>query len=291
MKLIILAMLLTVAQIPAQPAEQQPDNDTVKQSSPASPQNAPDTDASKQNSEPLEPAKPQTVRITELPPVLVDHEKIDWQLWLFNGLLVIVGFLQVLLLKKTLTTINRQADIADNQKTLMEQAGQQTERIIAQMKDTAQRELRAYMGISKIYLNLDVPSLPKANVEIKNFGETPAYKVHQWVGIMPHAHPLTVPLIKSPDAQKGSSAVVQSGVPQSQIVGLKKQLPLDITFGPAGVTLYVYGEITYEDIFGVERHTKFQFIYGGPEPPVVLRDANGILQGAMSPDMSGNEAD
>jgi hypothetical protein len=57
------------------------------------------------------------------------------------------------------------------------------------------------------------------------------------------------------------------------------------------VTIYVYGEITYEDIFGVERHTTFRFIYGGPEPLVAMRDANGILQGVMNPDMSGNEAD
>jgi hypothetical protein len=291
MKVMILAAFLVSVQTSPPARKQTADNAAVKQSSPAPLQTAPDTDISKPNSESPNLDKPQSVRITELPAVSVNHERIDWQLWLFNGLLVIVGFLQVLLLKKTLTTINRQADIAENQKTLMEQAGQQTERIITQMKDTAQRELRAYMGISKIFLNLDVPSLPKANVETKNFGQTPAYKVRQWVGIMPHEHPLTVPLIKSPDAQKGSSTVVPSGIPQSQIVGLKKQLPLNITFGPAGVTIYVYGEITYEDIFGVERHTTFRFIYGGPEPLVAMRDANGILQGVMNPDMSGNEAD
>jgi hypothetical protein len=129
MKVMILAAFLVSVQTSAPARKQTADNAAVKQSSPAPLQTAPDTDISKPNSESPNLDKPQSVRITELPAVSVNHERIDWQLWLFNGLLVIVGFLQVLLLKKTLTTINRQADIAENQKTLMEQAGQQTERI------------------------------------------------------------------------------------------------------------------------------------------------------------------
>jgi len=60
------------------------------------------------------------VKISELPPVTVLPAKrnwADWGYWVFSFLLVIVGALQVWLLSLQLGTINRQADIADQQRT------------------------------------------------------------------------------------------------------------------------------------------------------------------------------
>ena len=76
-----------------------------------------------------------------------EESKIQNKLTNFTGYLVVVGVLQALVLGFTAWLIKRQAD-------QMVEAGRQTERIIAQMKDTTVRQLRAYVGVAKIFLNL-----------------------------------------------------------------------------------------------------------------------------------------
>ncbi len=56
----------------------------------------------------------QGVKITELPSVSITKDWADWGVWVFSGLLVVVGFLQVLLLFRTLRAIQRQAGIMEN---------------------------------------------------------------------------------------------------------------------------------------------------------------------------------
>jgi hypothetical protein len=80
----------------------------------------------------------QTVGISKLPPVSVTRNWADWGYWGFAGLLVVVGFFQVLLLgrqasimaqqsilsEETLGAIKRQADIMERQTTATETAAQ-----------------------------------------------------------------------------------------------------------------------------------------------------------------------
>jgi hypothetical protein len=219
-----------------------------------------------------------------------ENIEIQRKLAYFTGGLVLVGLLQTIVLGFTLSTINRQAEIAERQEGQMAQAGQQTERIISQMKDTAQRQLRAYMGVSKIFLNLAIPTIPQGSVEVKNFGQTPAYKVRQWIGITMGRYPLTSPLQKSPHIQ-ASVAVVSPGVSHASVVSLKKAVPENVVIGTLETTVYVYGEVIYEDAFGEERHTEYRFIYGGPESVSHTKAPSGALLGVMKPDVNGNEAD
>lgn len=225
--------------------------------------------------------------VSKLPPVTIIPAKrdwVDWGYWAFTGLLALTGILQIWVLWRTLKITTRQAEIARNQETQMKQAGEQTERIIAQMKETTQKELRAYVGVSKIFLSLTDPTLPVGSVEIRNFGQTPAYKVRQWVGIAPNTFPLSGPLPENPFPQ-GSSSVLPPGIPLTGTVPLKMSLPVGTPFGgPHGITMYVYGGIIYEDIFGQERHTVYRYFYGGP-------NREDTLSGIMSSDTSGNEAD
>jgi hypothetical protein len=50
-----------------------------------------------------------------------------------------------------------------------DEAGKKTDAIISQMKDTAEGELPVYVGISKIDLSLNDPTLPVGCIEIQDF--------------------------------------------------------------------------------------------------------------------------
>src|ERR1700733_4903370 len=116
-------------------------NTNTEPTTPAVSQDQPqghDAHGSEQNSNNAE----QPVTVSKLPPVSITKDWTDRFYWLFSGLLVVIGGLQIWLLVRQLNTINRQADIAHNQEVQMVQAGLQTERIIAQMKDTTVRQLR-----------------------------------------------------------------------------------------------------------------------------------------------------
>lgn len=299
---VILAIVQTAAPIPRQapdsPTATSPDNKNQSQNDKAPPDapslinNQEQTDtANRHGNQQTTENTPNTISIRELPPVLIMKDWTDRFYWAFSGLLVVVGGFQVWLLVKQLKTISRQTAIAANQEKQMIAAGEQTERIITQMKDTAIRELRAYVGVSNAKLDISDESLPTGAVEIQNFGRTPAYKVRHWTGICPQSYPLTVSLPPS-TAAVSSVAVLHPNVKNTGAVVLKKSLPSGISIGTPQLTIYVYGEITYEDAFGNERHTKFRFFYGGLEPTYAFREPpKTAIYGAMRTDTEGNEAD
>lgn len=220
------------------------------------------------------------VKVVEFPPVTVKRDEIDWALWFFNFALVAVGLLQW-------SVLRRQAEIAHKQELQMIEAGNQTKEIIMQMKNTAVRDLRAYVGVSKIKLDLDNMRIPIGLVEIQNFGKTPAYKVRHWtgVGVQPYP-PITLPEI--PSMEDASVSVIFPQVKNTGSVALKKALPLGAAIGTQELTVYVYGKVTYEDAFGNERYFRFRFVFGGTEEPVFFRES-GKVWGAMRPDVEGNE--
>lgn len=152
-------------------------------------------------------------------------------------------------------------------------------------------ELRAYVGVSRVFLDMTNPALPIGAVEIGNFGQTPAYKVRQWVSITPHSYPLTIKLVNG-GGDLSSMAVLSSGVKHSSIVPLKKPFPATAipAIGTPQLTIYVFGGVTYEDVFGIARHVTYRFIYGGPEGPKQITEGSKTL-GTMSPDTEGNESD
>jgi len=226
--------------------------------------------------------QPQNVRITEFPAVSVTRDKIDWSLWFFSALLAVVSILQW-------RVLSRQATIAKNQEAQMIEAGAKTERIIAQMKETTVRQLRAYLGVSKIILALEDQTLPVAIAEVQNFGNTPAQAVRQWIAIAIHAYPVES-LPESTNPQNASVSTIFPGIKNVSRAALKIRLPSSTLLGTPQGTIYVYGRITYEDVFKNERYTNFRFLFGGPEPGVAYRDDGGKLRGAMRPDCIGNDS-
>jgi hypothetical protein len=172
----------------------------------------------------------QYVKVVEFPAVSGNRDKIDWALWIFNFALVVVGFLQWSVLKK-------QAKIAHNQELQMIAAGKQTEQVIAQMKETEVRDLRAYVGAAKVILNLQNSDVPRGIVEIQNFGKTPAYEVRQWMGITIHSHPLTIVLPESSNPETASRSALFPNVKNVSLVDLKKPLPSSTVIGKPQLTV------------------------------------------------------
>jgi hypothetical protein len=129
MNWLFLAVLLAVPQAPAPtpdktaPATQQaPDNSSTPPAAPSQP--APDTNTTKPDEKSGATTKPDVslapVEISKWPPVSATKGWTDYTYWFFGLLLVVVGFLQVALLSKTLGAINEQADTMKAQAQTME---------------------------------------------------------------------------------------------------------------------------------------------------------------------------
>jgi hypothetical protein len=76
----------------------------------------PDTGNSEQSTSnaPKSKNEERAIRIRELPPVSVSRDWADWILWVFDGLLVAVGFFGIRLAYKTLKTVDRQTKATEN---------------------------------------------------------------------------------------------------------------------------------------------------------------------------------
>lgn len=231
----------------------------------------------------------QGVRVLGQPlKIAVQRDKIDLSVWAFSLLLVIVGGLQFIVFLRQANISERQADIAEKQRLQMVEAGQQTERIITQMKETEVRDLRAYVGVSRVILNLQKPEIPQGIVEIQNFGKTPAYEVRHVVGIVPQSYPLTITL---PELQSSPTSPITSvfpGIKNVNLVKLKIPLPFNVPLGTYTLSIYVYGQITYKDAFGNSWFTNYRFFFARIEQ--LYKDERGVLCAAMHPDSEGNDA-
>ena len=135
------------------------------------------------------------------------------------------------------------------------------------MQDTAERQLRAYVGVSKSGISKVETGAPEAVVHIKNFGQTPAYDVQTWIHIWIEEHPLKFMLPVAPASLLKASMILYPGselmhfMPKEPPVGAEN---IHLLGTPQG-TIYVYGAISYRDAFNKVRTTKFRLMYGGDE--------------------------
>jgi hypothetical protein len=140
---------------------------------------------------------------------------------------------------------------------------------------TAERQLRAYVVATKASLDrLGIGQIPKVVVELKNAGQTPAYKFRSRINIFGGPNPLP----QSPPLVDGD-AVSILGPGESHFLGAS----MTATIGAAEMaeiiagrrTIYVQGLLKYEDAFGKERFTKFslQYVHDGQ---AVAADAVGM---------------
>jgi len=159
------------------------------------------------------------------------------------------------------------------------------EKIVLTMQDTAQRQLRAYICIPGATIKLIKKSdsmYAHVVLRYKNAGQTPGYDVKTWIALDIAEYPLNKILVQHPQDAKYTPIIISPGSEQylvNETVITPEQRPM---IGTAKATLYVYGEVLYRDVFGIERFTKYRLLYGGDE---------GTFGEKLRPDLEGNEAD
>jgi hypothetical protein len=177
------------------------------------------------------------------------------------------------------------------------------------MKTTAQRQLRAYVCVEGLQIgNVANPPQPQRgqkiiptvahihrpldgpliNLALKNFGQTPASETTFWAEVLFREYPLSSPLPSRPPRNHASQFIV----PPTGIIRLDRAMPQPlssqekaalISVPPTGA-IYVFGEVSYKDIFKRSRWTKFCYFYNGISGIVGLNTMGTGYE-------SGNETD
>jgi hypothetical protein len=136
--------------------------------------------------------KEQKVELTKLPPVVITKDAkgaldhiYDWGPWVFNLLLVAVGFLQVFYLGRTLGQIRTQAGHMEDQTPILRDSVAAAQ----QSAEAAETSAKAAMGVAvptlviqKFWIGprgaADVAATlqaPKVDIVLKNYGQSPAF--------------------------------------------------------------------------------------------------------------------
>jgi hypothetical protein len=165
---------------------------------------------------------------------------------------------------------------------------------VAVMRRTAQRQLRAYVGVVRGELiNIDGDDPIEATVIVKNSGQTPAREVVMWGGMAVRGFPLRDP-INPPEKGPPRAQTLAAGAEFYKTEKSFKTAKGEITpahpqmLKEGTISIYVYGEITYRDVFKKKRHTTYRLFCGGGHPnSIVLRDGKTV--GRLSPHEDGNE--
>lgn len=179
------------------------------------------------------------------------------------------------------------AAVATNKGAVADQASADTaDETLKAMEATAERQLRAYVLVSKPKLaSFGEGSKPEAIVPFKNFGQTPARKVTAWAGIMFAEAPLSpFPKVDAPDALSRSTLGPGADLQVTHKEAEKALSRADfnkIVNGDA--VLYVLGRIDYLDAFDKPRFTSFRLMFN--------RDAAKRGDGSLSVCPDGNDSD
>jgi hypothetical protein len=203
----------------------------------------------------------------------------------FTLWLVIVGGAQIGLFYWQLRLIRVAADDAKRAGIAAERAADATAASVDLARDTAKRQLRAYVTVNGVIRTKDPGDLSGKGfavlVDIKNNGQTPASDSLQWARIEIREFPLVTPLpihcLENPTR----------GILPPEAKNLAfPTFTRDLTTIEENAILanhtavYVYGEIEYLDVFGDRHLTQFRFRCNGQGYPL----------GMFKPDGEGNEA-
>jgi hypothetical protein len=144
-----------------------------------------------------------------------------------------------------------------------------TYRLVIGAKKTAEQQLRAYVFPSLAdgeKLFLDESGRLCAPLIIKNYGQTPAYKLRCSVFVGRYKLPL-IEILDSPDYDNGSLGCLAPNQVFRQYPALPRKLSqieeADIKSEVCGI--YVWGYLEYVDIFKIQRKVQFRMISTGDD--------------------------
>jgi hypothetical protein len=166
---------------------------------------------------------------------------------------------------------------------ILQQSATATRNLAVNARDTARRELRAYVLVSGAKVHyVDEPLRRRVEITIKNFGRTPAHNLRFWAGAGVREFPLVSPLDQPPDGLRISSDVLPPGRASEMIVPIRR-VHMDMESALQGGTsataaIFIFGQITYLDAFNQERITDFRLMCWG----------EGFGSGKASPCEEGN---
>lgn len=145
-----------------------------------------------------------------------------------------------------------------------------TRRLVKAADNTAQKELRAYVGAKTAAVTFIVQDF-SIRTKIKNTGQTPAFHAHLWneLALVEHPIPKGFKFQAAPEKINGPRYVIfpGSGIffttqPDNPFTQQEIQ---DIAAGRKRI--YHWGEIRYKDIFENHRHTWFRIYWRAEAGP------------------------
>jgi hypothetical protein len=159
-------------------------------------------------------------------------------------------------------------------------------------RDTAQRQLRAYVCVESAFLKFPERNITEPRVYFKNSGQTPAYNVRGWIHTWFAEYPPQEVFPVPPHDFVMAKTILGPGTKTTFVAARKSVEPQLAEFlGTPQLTLYVYGEVHYNDAFGIDRTTKYRLIHGGPEGIRKITGKDGMAEKwILMPDTHGNEA-
>jgi hypothetical protein len=165
-------------------------------------------------------------------------------------LLAIVGFVQN-------RNISRQVDASESQVLSSQDQVNVSRKQTDIIEMNSQRQLRAYIGING---SADEPTGETwLELEIKNYGQTPAFKMQFWLNLGIFGYPKTDFIHKSINDSMSGRITLAPGA--TRTISLpkpwKSQKEAD-EINKGSIAIYIWGEITYGDAWGVGRKTGFR---------------------------------
>lgn len=142
-------------------------------------------------------------------------------------------------------------------------------RTVETMEETAERQLRAYVAVTEAKIvNIKNPGMPdnqQINIQLKNFGQTPAYKGSFWLEpcINDNDFALVKAVEKPQSARNSNVGIIAPGGDTFTVITDFPLLSGDSQVYQGKKTFYVYGEFHYADAFAVNRVTYFRYMRKG----------------------------
>lgn len=139
-------------------------------------------------------------------------------------------------------------------------------------RDTANRQLRAYIGVDESWIEWDKTTGEFIlGVRLKNSGQTPAYNVRVMGEGFAGSYPLKderpfAPIVEGYESPVNPGADVCC-LKQISTTGYDLTMQL-VRIGDIG--LYIQGICTYEDAFRQSRETRFRYVLGGQPATIAM---------------------
>jgi hypothetical protein len=168
-----------------------------------------------------------------------------------------------------------------------------TRRLVRSAEKTAERQLRAYVGLDTGAVMLDNQLINTMEiggfVQLKNYGLTPAYDFTSWMRfrIQPTDEPPPYSKVGTPD----SSSMLGPGASVAFNIEYRKILTADLQrIAHEKSTIYCWGRADYRDAFGEPRHFIFRTSKTGKHGTLNFSDREPSQGWPLSPDKNGYEA-